>query len=54
MDQETAYLTALGEVRTFSVTGDQLTLSDANNKSILVYQSSVSGPLRYILECDCL
>jgi heat shock protein HslJ len=39
MDQETAYLTALGEVKFYSVTGDQLTLSDANNKSLLVYKA---------------
>ncbi len=39
MDQESAYLTALAEVKTFSVTGEQLTLSDANNKSILVFKA---------------
>jgi heat shock protein HslJ len=39
MDQETAYLTALSEVKTYSVTGDQLTLSNANNKSLLIYKA---------------
>jgi heat shock protein HslJ len=39
MDQETAYLSALNEVKKFSVTGDQLTFSDANNKSLLVYKA---------------
>jgi heat shock protein HslJ len=39
MDQETAYLTALSEVKTFSVTDDQLTLSDASSKSILVFKA---------------
>jgi heat shock protein HslJ len=39
MDQESAYLQALGEAKTFSVAGDQLTLSGANNKSLLVYKS---------------
>ena len=39
MDQESAYLKALGEVETFKVTGDTLTLSDANKKAILVYKA---------------
>jgi heat shock protein HslJ len=38
MDQESAYLKALGEVKTFKVAGDTLTLSDANSKSLLVYK----------------
>ena len=37
MDQESEYLKALGEVRSYSVTGDQLTLSDKQDKTILVY-----------------
>ncbi len=39
MDQESAYLKALGEVKTFSISGDQLTLTDANQKSLLVYEA---------------
>jgi heat shock protein HslJ len=39
MDQESAYLKALGEAKTFSITGDQLTLSGADNKSLLVYKT---------------
>jgi len=39
MDQESAYLKALGEAKTFSVAGDELTLSGADNKSLLVYKS---------------
>jgi heat shock protein HslJ len=39
MDQESAYLKALGEVKTYSVTGDQLTLFDTKDKSILVYNA---------------
>lgn len=39
MDQESAYLKALSEVKTYSVTGDQLTLNDANNKTILVFKA---------------
>ncbi len=39
MDQESAYLKALGEVKTFTVAGDQLTLNDSNKKGILVYQA---------------
>jgi len=38
MDQEVAYLKALGEVKTFEISGDQLTLKDAGKKGILVYQ----------------
>ena len=43
MDQESAYLQALGEAKTFSVAGDQLTLSGADNKSLLVYKSQSQG-----------
>ncbi len=39
MDQESAYLKTLGEVKTYSVTGDQLTLYDTKEKSILVYNA---------------
>lgn len=39
MDQENAYLTTLGEVKTYTFAGDQLTLNDANHKSILVYKA---------------
>jgi heat shock protein HslJ len=39
MDQESAYLKALGEVQTFKVAGDTLTLRDANQKSALVYKA---------------
>jgi heat shock protein HslJ len=39
MDQESAYLKALGEAKTFSVAGDQLTLADADKKSLLVYKT---------------
>jgi heat shock protein HslJ len=38
MDQETAYLKALGEVKMYTVSETELLLSDANNKSILVYK----------------
>jgi len=38
MDQEVAYLKALAEVKTFTISGDQLTLNDADKKGILVYQ----------------
>ena len=39
MDQETAYLKTLAEVKTFSITGDQLTLKGAENKNLLVYKA---------------
>jgi len=39
MDQESEYLKALGEVKTYSVTGDQLTLFDTKEKNILVYNA---------------
>jgi len=38
MDQETAYLKALGDVRTFSATNDQLTLKDASGKELMLYK----------------
>ena len=39
MDQESAYLKALVEVKTYSVTSDQLTLYDSSNKGTLVYKA---------------
>lgn len=39
MEQESAYLQALGEAKTFSVNGDQLTLAGADNSSLVVYQA---------------
>jgi heat shock protein HslJ len=39
MDQESAYLKALGDVQSFKIVGDTLTLSDANQKSVLVYKA---------------
>ena len=38
MDQETAYLKALAEVKTFAINGDQLTLNNADKQAILVYK----------------
>ncbi len=39
MDQETAYINALGQVNTYSVSDSQLTLKDASGKTILVFQA---------------
>jgi heat shock protein HslJ len=39
MDQENAYLKTLGDVKSYSVSGDQLTLQDGSNKSLLVYKA---------------
>ena len=39
MDQETAYINTLGQVKTYSVADSQLTLKDASGKTILVFQS---------------
>jgi heat shock protein HslJ len=39
MEQENAYLKALGETKTFEVKGDQLTLTGANNTSLVVYKA---------------
>jgi heat shock protein HslJ len=39
MDQESAYLKALAEAKTFSAAGDQLTLSGADNNKLLVYKT---------------
>ena len=38
MDQESAYLKALGDARTFTATKDQLTLKDASGKNLAVYE----------------
>jgi heat shock protein HslJ len=38
MEQEAAYLKALAEVKTFAISGEQLTRNDADKKGILVYQ----------------
>lgn len=37
MEQESVYLETLGAAATFSISGDQLTLYDANNSSVAVY-----------------
>ena len=39
MDQESSYLKALGEIRSFAVTGDQLTLKDSSEQILLVYKA---------------
>jgi len=39
MDQESAYLKALGEVKTFTIKGDKLTLSGANGNALATYQA---------------
>lgn len=39
MDQETAYLKALGDVKTYTATKDQLTLLDASGKTLMVYEA---------------
>jgi heat shock protein HslJ len=39
MDQESAYLKALGEVQSFKIVGDTLTLNDAKDKSLLVFKA---------------
>jgi heat shock protein HslJ len=39
MDQETAYINALGTAKSFSVKSDQLTLSDAAGKEIATYKA---------------
>jgi heat shock protein HslJ len=38
MDQETAYLKALGDAKTYAVSGDQLTLSGADKTALAVYK----------------
>jgi heat shock protein HslJ len=39
MDQESAYLKALGEAKTFSVQGDQLTLSGGDGAQLVAYKA---------------
>jgi heat shock protein HslJ len=39
MDQESAYLKALGDAKTYAVSGSQLTLSDANNTVLATYNA---------------
>jgi heat shock protein HslJ len=39
MDQENAYLKALGDVKSYAVSGDQLALKDGSNKALLVYKA---------------
>jgi len=39
MDQESAYLKALGEAKTYAVKGDTLTLSGADGKALLTYKA---------------
>jgi heat shock protein HslJ len=39
MEQENAYLQALGEARSFSVSGDQLTLTGADNALLALFQA---------------
>ena len=39
MNQEDAYLRALGRARFYEATADQLTLKDASNKTLLVYKA---------------
>lgn len=39
MEQEDAYLKALGEAKTYAVKGDKLTLSSADNTSLAAYQA---------------
>ena len=39
MDQESAYLKALGEAKTFAVKGDQLTLTGGDGTTLVVYKA---------------
>lgn len=39
MDQETAYVNALGQVKTYSISGDRLSLKDAGGTEILAFQA---------------
>lgn len=39
MEQESAYLKALGEAKTYSVIGDQLTFNNAANTTLMTYKS---------------
>ena len=39
MDQESAYINTLGQVKTYTISGDRLSLNGADGKPILVYQA---------------
>jgi heat shock protein HslJ len=39
MDQESAYINALGQVKTYSISNDRLSLKGADGKDILVFQA---------------
>jgi heat shock protein HslJ len=39
MEQESAYINALGQVRTYSISGDQLSLKDADGTEVLLFQA---------------
>ncbi len=53
MDQESAYLQTLGEVKTFAVQGDQLTLSgEDGGTSINRFQGPIPGAVGYRLGGD--
>jgi heat shock protein HslJ len=39
MEQESVYLNALGEAKTYSINGDQLTFNDAANTTLMTYKS---------------
>ncbi len=41
--QESAYLKALGEAKTYAISGEQLTLFDVNQASLAVYQMQVQN-----------
>ena len=54
MAQETVYLITLGEAKTFTVKGDQLTLTGADGKTLGDLQSAIPGPGRHRLGCHRL
>ena len=39
MDQETAYINALSQVKTYTISGDRLSLKDGNDNELLVFQA---------------
>ncbi len=43
MDQESAYMQALGEAKTFAVKGDQLTLTGGDGVTLGCLQSPIPG-----------
>ena len=43
MDQESAYLKMLGEAKTYSVKGDELTLTGADNKKLATYKAQTQN-----------